>query len=142
MGIVDTLGGITIGEIAGYFAAIFIIVSVFVEITPIKINPISSALSWFGRKITGDLTAKVDLIESSVSRNDAESRRARILSFGDECRRHVMHSQESYIQVLSDIDVYELYCDTHPEFKNSRTVLTTEYIKNAYNKCVEDNDFL
>lgn len=38
--------------------------------------------------------------------------------------------------------VHQEDCDTHPKFKNSKTVLTTEYIKNAYNKCIQDNDFL
>ena len=138
----SAIGDITLGQIIGSLAGIFVVLSIFIEITPIKITPVSSALSWFGRKITGELTAKVDFIEAAMLKNDAESRRARILQFGDECRRQVKHSQESYIQVLTDIDAYELYCDDHPEFKNSRTVLTTEYIKNAYNKCVEDNDFL
>lgn len=136
------LGGITLGQIIGYSAAFVTILSIFIEITPVKINPLSALLKWAGQQINGDLIRKVDFIETSVSKNDAENRRARILQFGDECRRHLKHSQESFGQVLEDIDAYEMYCDTHPLFKNSKTVLTTEYIKNAYNKCIQDNDFL
>ena len=69
-------------------------------------------------------------------------RRIRILRFSDEIRRNVKHSQESFDQTLSDITKYEQYCKDHPEFENKKTVLANKRISEAYDKCVEDNDFL
>lgn len=147
---------LTVGQICGGLAGIVVLLSIFIEITPIKINPMSAFLSWIGRKTSGDvlkrlddmegqftdLSKKVDRIEYSNDKRNAISCRVRILKFGDECRTHVKHSKESFDQILEDIDVYERYCDVHPEFRNNRTVLSTQFIKGAYQKCVEDNDFL
>lgn len=68
--------------------------------------------------------------------------RNRILLFGDEARRGVKHSEEHFNQVLEDITDYELYCSKHPEFPNEKAVITCRRIKEIYEKCLIDKDFL
>jgi len=147
---------LTVGQIFGGLAGIVILLSVFIEITPIKVNPLSAALSWLGKKASKDvlnrlsemegqvnkLSNKVDDLEYANNKRNAISCRVRILRFGDECRTHVKHSKETFDQALEDIDVYEQYCEAHPEFRNNRTVLSAEFIKTTYQKCIKENDFL
>lgn len=146
----------TVGQLVGGLAGIVTLLSVFIEITPIKVKPVSAFLSWVGKKTSGDVIARIDKLESrmqdlsdgvekveySMDRRNAVTCRVRILRFGDECRIHMKHSKEMFDQALEDIDTYEKYCDAHPEFLNNKTVLTIQLIKDAYQKCVENNDFL
>jgi len=154
---VQAVLNLTFGQILGWAAGIFVILSAFVEITPIKINPISSFLAWIGKKTSQNvldkvdelnkdikvLAKKVDEIEAADDEREAITRRVRILRFGDELRAgQPRHSQEGYDQVLDDIDFYERYCHDHPMFKNNKTKVTTKMIIDAYQKAIDDNDFL
>lgn len=139
------LAELTIGQILSGGTALILLLSIVIEITPIKVNP----LRWIGRKINGDLTDKVDGLEKEIThiKDDAAKRnvvncRVRILNFGDELRRGVQHSKEHFDQILEDIDDYEKYCNEHPQFKNNKTVVTTSMILETYRNCVEKNNFL
>lgn len=150
------ISSLTLGDIAGWVVGIAAFLSLFVEIVPIKINPITSILSWIGRRINNDLSKKVDDIQDKVCNLETkvqginESRleekavqsRIRILRFGDELRRGINHSKESFDQTLFDIDVYDNYCKEHEEFKNSITVLTEKKIRDSYTHCIDNNCFL
>lgn len=152
----ESLMNATVGQLIGGGLGIIAILSVFIEFTPIKLNPVSAFLNWIGRRTNrelfekiGDLENKVDEIQSRQEAAEAieEEREAvncriRILSFSDELRRNIRHSQESFDQVLSDIDNYEKYCDAHPNFKNNKTITAKERIKSAYEGCMDQNDFL
>lgn len=89
------------------------------------------------------LAEKVVQIDEKADRREAESRRVRILRFEDELRREVVHTKESYDQVMeSDIPAYETYCLSHPDFKNNKTVATVEHITKVYNERLEKHDWL
>ena len=146
----------SVGQLIGGLAGIIAILSVFIEIVPVKINPISALLNWIGKRTNLDLTTqfkqlkkevealseKYDQIEQDNERRDAVECRVRILRFSDELRRGVDHSQESFEQTFEDIDFYEKYCIEHPLFRNNKTVIANERIKAAYKNCLEKNNFL
>lgn len=146
----------TIGQLIGGGLGILAVLSVFIEFTPIKINPISAVLHWIGERTNVGLTeqfaqlerkveklsAKYEKIEAENEKREAISCRVRILRFADEIRRDVDHSQESFEQTLSDIDNYEKYCHEHPLFQNNKTIIANERIKAAYRNCLEKNSFL
>lgn len=147
----------TVGQLIGRLAGLIALISIFIEVTPkIKINPISCILSWVGKRTTKevmdqfnvlegkvqDLSDQFDAMSNLMGEDNAIACRVRILQFGDECRRNRQHSKEMFDQVLEDIDVYEHYCAAHEDFKNNKTVLTTERIKEAYAKCLKDDTFL
>lgn len=145
----EQLLNMSVAQIIGSAAGVVVIISIFIEIAPIKINPLSHFLRWLGKKINGDiidrldsLEEKVNNIESSSDERNAISCRVRILQFGDEVRRGMKHSQENFDQVLSDIDDYERYCNSHPEFKNNKTVAAKEKILKVYSERMDNNDFL
>lgn len=145
----EQLLNMSVAQIIGSAAGVVVIISIFIEIAPIKINPLSHFLRWLGKRINGDiidrldnLEAKVNNIENSGDERNAISCRVRILQFGDEVRRGMKHSQENFDQVLSDIDDYEHYCNNHPEFKNNKTVAAKEKILKVYSERMDNNDFL
>lgn len=120
-----------------------------VEIAPIKINPWKALGRGIGRAINGEVLAKVSGLETEMLgiKNDIEEQaaincRARILRFGDEVLHCDKHSKDHFDQTLRDIDIYERYCETHPNFENNVTELTNKRIKEVYLKRLEENDFL
>lgn len=146
---IEVLANMTLGQLLGSAAGILFLLGLCIEITPIKVNPISAVLKWLGKKMNGDVVAQVqDLGKEVVSlRNDYEeqvavSNRYRILRFGDEILHGVRHSQDHFEQILRDIDAYERYCDGHKTFKNNVTAATTETILSTYKRCRDENDFL
>lgn len=72
----------------------------------------------------------------------ADESRSRILRFGDEVRREILHTEEHWIDILLDIDRYEDYCDAHPNYENNRATHTIQYLKNVYDGRLKKNDFL
>jgi hypothetical protein len=127
-----------------------------IQVVPIKINPWSAVGRWLGRVINADINSKVDklsksidelkrqndLINHTIGEDRAITARVRILRFGDEVSRGIKHSEENFEQVLSDIDMYEKYCASHPKFKNNQTVMTTKVIKETYEMRLKNRDFI
>lgn len=136
---------LTLGQIVGRIAGVIAALSIFIEITPVKINPISALLRWGGKQINKELMDKVNTLETKVGaleKSGVIDCRVRILTFADEIRRGVRHSKETFDQVLSDIDTYERYCTEHPDFMNNKTVAAKAKILDVYSVCVDNNDFL
>ena len=152
----DAIMNATVGQLIGGGLGITALISLFIEFTPIKLNPVSAFLNWIGRRTNRELFDRIDELENKVdeiqeqqekaekvaSEREAVNCRIRILQFSDELRRGIRHSQESFDQALDDIDVYEKYCALHPEFKNNKTISAKERIKAAYDKCMDQDDFL
>ena len=147
--LIETLSTVSVGQVLAGGAGVVALVSVFIEITPVKINPVSKFLAWLGRKINGEVISKVDKLEDKITtmqkvndEQEAINCRYRILRFGDEVKHGTRHSQEHFEQILADIDAYEIFCKDHKDFKNNKTRVTTERILDVYRECVETDDFL
>ena len=78
----------------------------------------------FGKKLD-DLNAKVD-------RNQAVLARTHILRFADDLRNGVHHSEEYFRQQMLDCDLYDKYCESHPDFSNGLTIIASKYIKDKF----------
>lgn len=90
------------------------------------------------------LDGRLDTIEENQEKHIATLARTHILRFADEQRQLVKsgatHSEEYFKQQLQDIDTYNAYCDTHPNFSNGLTVMASEYIKEEYKRVYLNND--
>ena len=92
---------------------------------------------------------RVDKLQSSFDQHvedyeaaKAASQRYRILRFYDEVCEGRKHSESHFEDILDDIDEYELYCDTHPKFKNNRGHVAMKYIRDVYEKVKASGGFL
>ena len=120
-----------------------------IQIAPIKINPWSAIAKALGRAINKEMMDKLESLDKEMKQlrdatalESALNCRVRILHFGDETLHGQKHTKEHFDQILRDIDKYEHYCSTHPEFENNVTVLTSARIKEIYQKRLADGDFL
>ena len=160
--IVDALNHNALG-----WGAIAILLLSVVQISPIKINPWSWVATHLGRALTGEsckmmaghmdqidemlgeiksdvraLEKKLEEAENKSDEDRAVTARVRILRFNDELLAERDHSKESFDQVLADIDTYEGYCSTHPEFRNNKSIMSIRNIKRVYAIRLEKRDFL
>ncbi len=152
-----------IKAIAGGSTATLIAVMTIVQLSPIKINPWSFIGKIFGKiarkigkAINSELYEKVEQLEAKIenictevksvkddiSETKAIDCRTRILHFGDEVLHRQKHTKEHFDEILKDIKTYEIYCKNHPSFPNHTTVLTSKRIKEIYEECLKNGDFL
>lgn len=147
----------------GFWAAVAFILLTLVEITPIKINPLSWFAKIIGRAFNGEVMKEighlktemgsvkkeVKCIKTDVSdireeakEREATNRRTRILEFGDEILHEIDYSKEHWDQILLDITEYENYCDDHIHYMNNVAKATIKHIKNMYQKHLQEDSFL
>lgn len=126
------------------------------EVSKIKINPWTWLARKFGNAINHDISERINDVNDKIS--DLESSineikdqqgvdravtwRIRILRFNEELLRNQRHSKESFDQVMDDITSYNFYCHEHPNFENAKAVMAIQNIRKAYQKCMDDRDFL
>lgn len=128
---------------------LLIVLLTLIQIAPIKINPWSAIAKALGRAINKEMMDKLESLNKEMKQlrdatalESALNCRVRIIHFGDETLHGQKHTKEHFDQILRDIDKYEHYCNTHPEFENNVTVLTSARIKEIYRKRLADGDFL
>ena len=85
------------------------------------------------------LNDKIDKLSDKVDENSATLARTHILRFDDELLNDVHHSKEYFEQTLMDIDTYERFCGSHPNFKNSYAVLAINHIKSVFDRLKEEH---
>ena len=128
---------------------VLFVLSLFIRIPKLEINIWSFLGRKIGKTINHDVLLKLDTLETKLDNHIQENvvdevgqTRKRILRFNDELLHMEKHSKEHFIEVLSDIDDYEHYCDLHPDYPNNRAVLAIKNIKRVYAECLQDDDFL
>lgn len=143
---------VVIRDNLGMGAVGLIAIMSLVEVSKIKINPISWLGNLFNKELRckidkqaeqiGSLTEKVKSVETEVNENAAMSSRYRILRFDDEIRHKKLHSKEHYDQIIVDIDIYEAFCKRNPNFRNNLAHKAISNIKRMYDEHNVDNSFL
>lgn len=147
----------------GFWAALVFVALTLVEITPIKINPLSWLAKTIGRAFNGDVMKEIGSLKTEVGgvkqevqsiktdvsdireeakEREATNRRTRILEFGDEILHEVDYSKEHWDSILMDISEYEHYCDDHPHYMNNVAKATIKHIKHMYDQHLDDDSFL
>lgn len=130
-----------------------------IQIAPIKINPFTWLAKKIGNALTADLKSdlKADFTELNDKVNNIETKlethinenkreraadyRARIIRFNDEIMEEKTHTKEYYDNILEDIDKYEAYCNSHPDYPNNKAVMAIHNIKAKYEEHMENNSF-
>ncbi len=93
-------------------------------------------------KIVQETEKKVEELCDFINEREAVLARTHILRFDDEIYNEVKHTKEYFDQTLEDIDNYNKYCESHPDFKNQRTVMAAQHIIDAYDKVYKKHKFL
>ena len=88
------------------------------------------------------LQASFDAHVKDYEDTRAGSQRYRILRFYDELCEGREHSERHCEDILDDIDDYEQYCDSHPDFRNNRGHVAMQYIRDIYARLKAKGGFL
>ena len=109
------------------------------------INTLNETINIKVNKMENDITKlqwKLEDLKNTEDERDAINCRNRILAFGDDLMHGILHSKDSYDQILQDIRHYNDYCAAHPDFKNHITAHHAKLIECRYMSHLEHNDFL
>lgn len=132
----------SIQEIIAGGGGLLFLAMTLVQIAPVKVNPWSWLARTIGKAINAEITEKLDAHITMDDRRTADMHRTRILHFNNELLRDIPHTKEEFIEILAEVDAYELYCREHPEYPNNRARLAIENIKEIYKERLKKRDFL
>lgn len=133
-----------------------VILLTLIQIAPLKLNPWSALGKAIGRAINSAVLKELkevknaqkatqDKLDAHIRTDDArdaDRHRIRILQFNNELIRNIPHTREEFIEILAEIDYYEHYCATHPEYKNNRAIHAIGNIGRVYDDRMKKHDFL
>ena len=140
----------------GWVIAVF---CVFFEITPVKLHPVTTLLSWIGRRLTGELQkdveklrketedsykqleARLDQTDRSIDEQRMASIKAVVLDFANSCRNGRKHTKEEFTYILKENDTYEALIEKY-SLKNNVYYEDFKYIERIYQECMDENKFL
>lgn len=136
-------------------ASLAVIVGIFIEITPVKINPVSTLLKFIGSNINAELkkeiasvkaevestNSTIQKVDNKVDDNEIDRIRWEILDFLNSCRSKKRHTKEEFDHIISLNQKYHRILDEREE-ENGQVDLAFEYIRKIYCKCLENNSFL
>ena len=86
-----------------------------------------------------NVSGEVKEVSEQLAEHKAVLARTHILRFADELRTGT-HSREYFEQQLQDIDTYDKYCETHPNFANGLTRMASQFIKDEYRRQYLNHD--
>lgn len=114
---------------------------VFFEVAPVKLHPISAALGWLGKKLTGDIRKDLSELREDVDRQRMSSIRTTVLDFSNSCLNHHKHTKEEFDHVIAENRTYEELVKKY-NVQNDVYTEAFEYIKRLYRKRMDNGDFL
>lgn len=134
--------------LGGNWVPVGIILSLVVDISPIKINPWKTAFGWIGQLITADVMKEIREIketqkeqQATIDENEKDRIRFEVLDFANSCRRGVHHTKDEFEHIISLHVKYErLLKKTNDE----NGVFTEEYnyILEIYHECQREDKFV
>ena len=127
---------------------ILLVLSIFIQITPIKISPWSALFKWIGKMITNNacskidgLITKVDQLEASIDANEKDRIRWEILDFANSCRNDRKHSRDEFQHIVDLNDKYKRLLKKTGD-ANGVFDIEFKYIQDLYAERLAKNDFL
>lgn len=144
--------------------SIIAVLSIFIEISPIKIKPISLILRWVANCVNKEIHSKLNDIEKITTENrntidvmkkdiddrfdnyereklllQAERMRNQIINFAENIRLGRRYSCKQYEHILSQTSKYEKHCEDY-NIENHYIESSVAFIKKNMNKCVYHDD--
>ena len=125
----------------GHIALIIAAVSIFFEVSKIKVNPISFILRWVGKRMFEPFREKIEELERTIDENKIDTIKWEILEFANSCRNNVRHTKDEFDHIIAQNDKYHKLLD---KYKMENGVFDAEYayILRLYKRCQDQNDFL
>lgn len=153
--ILEFINGLTIGEIIGDSVLFVFALASVIEITPIKWDPLTAILSWFGarlnKRVQKDVESLTDSVNAQAQKTEELSRkldlneidhiRWEILNFSNSCRHDQRHTKDEFEHIINQHEKYNKILEERG-MTNGLITLEYEYIEKIYKHCLEKNSFL
>lgn len=153
--VIERITGKPAEEVLGVGFLFLMVISIFVEITPIKVNPITflielpgKIIGWLSKTINAPVLAELAKQEKTmgeirdvVDDNEIDRIRWEILDFANSCRQHKKHTLDEFVHIIELNTKYHAILDRR-KLKNGRIDLEYAYIEKIYQECLEENSFL
>lgn len=134
---------------------ICLILSIFIQISPIKISPWSRLFKWIGKLITaesdkkietlitttGKMEKNINALQTNINENEKDRIRWEILDFANSCRNGRKHTKDEFQHIVTLNDKYKNLLALTGD-KNGVFEIEYDYIKKIYAERQEKNDFL
>ena len=127
--------------LGNYWLVAAILGAGLVEITPIKINPLSWLLKWIGSKVNGEMIKRIEKLEANVDTNEMDRIRWEVLDFANSCRNGRRHTQDEFEHIITLVKKYEALLEKLGK-ENGVFEMEYKYIVKLYEKCQQENDFI
>lgn len=134
--------------LADNWAGVTVVLSLFIQVSPIKWNPWSSLFKWIGKTITADVMKELQSVKEAqkqqqreTDENEKNRIRHEVLSFANECRRDIKHTKEEFDHVISLKSRYDKILKRTGD-ENGVFTADYEFIQEIYHKCLRENKFL
>jgi len=145
-----------VGDWIGHnIVQLILLLSIFIQIAPIKLNPWSTLFKWIGKiitqesdkkideliKKTNSLEANIQTVQTNLNENEKDRIRWEILDFANSCRNGRRHTKDEFEHIITLNKKYKnLLKLTNDE--NGVFEVEYEYIKELYAQKLKTNDFL
>ena len=134
--------------IGAHLWQIIVVGSLFIQISPIKVNPWSAIIKWIGKLITGDACGKIDNLikkfidlEKEMIQNEKDRIRWEILDFANSCKNGRRHTKDEFHHIIDLNTKYRRLLEKTND-ENGVFEVEYEYIKKQYAEHLEKDDFL
>ena len=145
----------TIGAVLGWIVVALGGLGTFVEVSKIKINPWSSLFKWIGKKMNEEVMEEIKCLKKSdeeICKKQAEIERqqaidtadtikAEVFSFYNECKRGLKHSEAEFNHRAQQNKKYMAIIEVTKE-PNGVYEAEYEYIMEIFKEAMTKNDFL
>ena len=119
-----------------------------IEITPIKLNPLTALFRWIGRHITDEVMQEIKEIkakqaeqQATIDANELDRIRYEVLDFANSCRNGRKHTKDEFEHIIVLNTKYHNLLDKTGD-ENGVFDAEYEYILELYRRCQRENTFL
>ena len=126
------------------FISVVVIFSIFIQITPIKWNPLTTFAKWLSKIFTKELSDQIetmqgnlDDIRDDIDENEKDRIRWEVLDFANSCRHGRKHTKDEFQHMITLNDKYKVLLE-RTEDQNGVFESEFKYIKGLY----DNGDFL
>ena len=123
---------------SGLIILIITLISIFIEITPIKFNPISH----IGRVVNKDLMNEIKKVNTKLDNHIIMSYRDDILSFQDKLLNYPdrTYTREVWNHVIANCDEYDRYIKEN-NISNGQVTEAIIFIKASHQEALKNRKF-
>lgn len=118
--------------------SILTIAGLFVEISPLKINPLSTLLKWLGTALNKDIyeqlasiSRQLEAVSDRIDKIELNDMRSTILDFANSCMNGCQHTREEFEHIIDLHSQYETII-IQKGLRNGRIDLAFRYISEEY----------